>query len=154
MTKRISILLALLAATSLACGSEDAARGDTGGGHHHAGPGEHDHFSQGMRRSTDQGLYEVAFYSDPAPPAVGENAFTLSIYEASGAPITGARVTVTPSMPSHGHGSDADPIVSEPGAGVYEVSNVMLQMMGVWQIDIEVETEAGLDLARFAFDVQ
>jgi YtkA-like len=153
MTMRLSILLALLAASSLACGSEDA--GSTGGpGHQHSEGGEHDHFSQGMRRATDQGLYEVTLYSDPAPPAVGTNTFTLGVTGSDGASLTGATVSVTPSMPSHGHGSNADPVVIEEGAGVYHVENVVLQMMGIWQFDIVVETEAGPDLVRFTFDIK
>lgn len=152
MTTRLSILLALFAATNLACGSEDG--GSAGHGHQHGEDGEHDHYTPGMKRLTDQGLYEVAFYSDPGPPAVGGNTLQLGISDAAGKMLTGATISVTPSMPSHGHGSNAEPVVVEEGGGVYHVDNVVLQMMGIWQFDIVVETpESGADLARFSFDV-
>jgi hypothetical protein len=152
MTKRISICLALCATLALGCGTEGGS--PPADDHHHSGDGEHDHYAPGMQRESADGLYFISFYSDPAPPGVGANVFTLGLTDSAGAAVEGALISVDPTMPGHGHGSDRVPVVEEDGAGIYRVTNVSLQMLGIWQIDISIEGEAGTDTVAFRFDAQ
>jgi len=151
MKRHISILVAALCLATVGCGG-DSGEPD-GHGHHHSGDGEHDHYTPGMERLTDAGLFEVAFYSEPAP-TVGLHQFMLSIRDAmTEAPVEGATIAVDLSMPDHGHGSDRVPVVEVDGPGIYRVENVSLHMMGIWQIDLTIEAEAGTDTVTFRFDV-
>ncbi|WP_373048683.1 FixH family protein [Vulgatibacter sp.] len=152
--KKLPVLLALLAATSFACGSESETEADHG--HQHGGGGEHDHYTPGMQRLTEDGLYEVTLYSDPGPPEMGLNVFTLGLADAAGAPVTGATVTVVPFMTAHGHGSDRDPVVTEEvdSPGTYTATDVSLTMLGVWDLEIGVDGAEGSDVVHFRFDVQ
>ena len=153
MTKRYPFLLALLATLTLACGTGSADGGQEPHDHKHGGDGEHDHYQPGMTRTSEQELYSIAFYSDPGPPAVGLNVFRLGIADAAGTAVEGALVTVDLSMPGHGHGSDRNPVVEEEAAGVYRVEQASLTMLGIWQIDVTIEAEAGTDTVSFRFDV-
>jgi len=153
MTKRFPMLAALLATLALACGTGSGDGHDTGG-HQHGGDEDHDHYTPGMLRTSEQGLYVVAFYSDPGPPAKGLNTFRLGITDQAGTAIEGASITVDLTMPSHGgHGSDRTPVVEEEAPGIYRVEQASLTMIGVWQVDITIEHEVvGLDTVTFRFD--
>jgi hypothetical protein len=151
MAMRFSTLLIVLALAASGCGGEASDGHDTG--HQHSGSGEHDHYMPGMTRWSQHELYQVSFYSTPAPPALGINVFQLGIRDVDGRSVEGATVTVDLSMPAHGHGSDRVPVVEEEDGGVYRVENVSLSMMGIWQIDITIEAEAGTDTVTFRFDV-
>lgn len=148
------LLLALaLGASSTGCGSDDGSSGHDSG-HEHVEEGEHDHYVAGMSRTSEAGAFDVSFRSEPGPPAMGLNVFTLGIALPDGTPATGADVEVTPSMPSHGHGSDRTPSVSETAPGVYRVENVSLQMMGIWEIAIDITADGTTDSVAFRFEIQ
>ena len=80
------------------------------------------------------GTYTVDACASPAPPVRGENAFAFAITTAAGAPATGLTVSVQPWMPDMGHGSPTTPTVTDLGNGVYQVTNVVFQMGGLWQL--------------------
>ena len=68
-------------------------------------------------------------------PARGENAFTFLITDAAtGAAVDGLTVAVQPWMPDMGHGSPATPTVTAPATGLYDVTNCVFTMGGVWQL--------------------
>jgi RND family efflux transporter MFP subunit len=77
--------------------------------------------------------------SEPNPPNKGSNVFRIKLTDASGAPISGAEVTVTffmPAMPAMGMAAMRTPVVlSDKGNGVYEGSGV-LGSGGTWQTTI------------------
>jgi len=77
--------------------------------------------------------------SDPGPPIKGTNNMTVEVTDASGAPVDGAKLTVTPFMPDHGHGSSVVPTVAASGGGKYVVSNVYLVMAGLWRVTFSVQ---------------
>ena len=153
MSKPFGLLLLFVALLAAGCGSETTPGDEHGDHHHHSGTGEHDHYMPGMDRPTVDGLYEVALYSDPKPTQGEIHELQLSITDRDGAALTNARVTVDVHMPDHGHGSDREPSVEETPGGVYAVGNVSLYMMGIWQIDITIEADAGVDAVSFRFDV-
>jgi RND family efflux transporter MFP subunit len=77
--------------------------------------------------------------SDPNPPRKGSNVFRVKLTDASGAPVSGAEVSVTfsmPAMPAMGMGAMRTPVaLSDKGNGVYEGSG-QLENGGNWQVTI------------------
>ena len=84
-----------------------------------------------------QGNVELS--SDPNPPHKGSNVFRVKLTDASGAPISGAEVSVTffmPAMPAMGMASTRTPVtLSDKGNGLYEGSG-KLENGGTWQVTI------------------
>jgi RND family efflux transporter MFP subunit len=87
--------------------------------------------------SAPQGSLELS--SDPTPPRKGSNVFRVKLTDASGAPISGAEVSVTffmPAMPAMGMASMRTPItLGDKGDGLYEGSG-QLESGGTWQVTI------------------
>jgi len=75
--------------------------------------------------------------SDPNPPHKGNNVFRVKLSDASGAPISGAEVSVTlsmPAMPEMGMAAMRTPVtLSDKGSGLYEGSG-QLGSGGTWQV--------------------
>ena len=89
----------------------------------------------------------------PAPPAQGNNDWTLQINatSAGAAPVVGAQIQVTPYMPAHMHTSPIKAVVTDKGNGLYELTPVNLWMPGVWQTTISVVSASGTDNATYSF---
>jgi hypothetical protein len=116
-----------------------------------------DAYAAGMEKQGAEGKLRVRLVEgDPAPPAKGENTWTIQVLDAAGAPVSGATLTVTPRMPDHGHGSGVVPSVMDLGTdGEYEISAIDLAMAGLWEVTILVTTGAGeSDTVKFAFCVE
>jgi Cu(I)/Ag(I) efflux system membrane fusion protein/cobalt-zinc-cadmium efflux system membrane fusion protein len=77
--------------------------------------------------------------SDPTPPRKGSNVFRVKLTDASGAPTSGAEVSVTflmPAMPAMGMAAMRIPVtLSDKGNGLYEGSG-QLESGGTWQVTI------------------
>jgi len=111
-----------------------------------------DTFGVGLRKTTASGVVVSLAEAKPAPPAKGDNYFTLRITDASGAPIDDATVSVLPYMPDHGHGSALKSTVTSVGSdGRYTVSRMYLPMAGYWEITFTVTRAAATEEARFGF---
>ncbi len=135
------LLLGALAATS--CGKQ---RGGTAAAANQYRPG--------MVARTEEGLFSIAFTSEPGPPRMGMNTLTLQISDTAAAPVSGAFIKVSPYMPAHGHGSNSQPAIFETAPGLYRAELVELQMMGHWTITVTVNTIESSDAATFDFEVQ
>jgi len=81
----------------------------------------------------------VELSSDPTTPRKGSNVFRVKLTDASGAPISGAEVSVTffmPAMPAMGMAAMRTPFtLSDKGNGLYEGSG-QLESGGTWQVTI------------------
>ena len=77
--------------------------------------------------------------SDPSPPRKGSNVFRVKLTDSSGAPISGAEVSVTffmAAMPEMGMAAMRTPVtLSEKGGGMYE-GRGKLDSGGTWQVTI------------------
>ena len=83
----------------------------------------------------DLGLLAIAVRTSPQPPTQGLIEVQLTVTNAaSGEPVDGLSVSMTPFMPSMGHGSSVIPTVKASGKGKYLLSNVVLQMAGEWEL--------------------
>jgi nitrogen fixation protein FixH len=72
----------------------------------------------------------------PDPPTTGQNAMSVTVKDAAGAPVAGCAVTVDPQMPMMGHGSSETAVVTDNGDGTYAATPVTLQMPGEWVITV------------------
>ena len=74
------------------------------------------------------------------PSVVGDNTLTLELRDASGDPLEGATVKVSPWMPAHGHGS-ADVMLEERDPGRYVGERVYFNMPGIWELRIHIDAD-------------
>jgi Cu(I)/Ag(I) efflux system membrane fusion protein/cobalt-zinc-cadmium efflux system membrane fusion protein len=81
----------------------------------------------------------VELTTEPSPPRKGGNVIRAKLSEASGAPISGAEVSVTffmPAMPAMGMAAMRTPVtLSDKGNGLYEAS-AQLDSGGTWQVTV------------------
>ena len=93
----------------------------------------------GSASGTNASQGNVELSSDPTPPRKGSNVFRVKLTDASGAPVSGAEVSVTffmPAMPAMGMASMRTPVtLSDKGNGLYEGSG-QLDNGGTWQVTI------------------
>src|SRR5262245_8207997 len=77
--------------------------------------------------------------TDPIPPRRGSNVVRVKLSDASGAPLSGAEVSVTffmPAMPAMGMAAMRTPVtLADKGNGMYEAS-AQLDSGGTWQVTI------------------
>jgi hypothetical protein len=160
----LSVLPLLVTIGAVACSSPSSTSGDAPDG---AGPsvsadaagckdytGPLETYSAGMTRPGDSGALKFQLVSaTPPPPATQNMTWTLKITDSTGQPVTGA--TFSPAiktwMPQHTHGSTAVPMAVEKGDGVYEIDNLYLYMIGVWQVTFYVKSGTTTDKTTFAF---
>ena len=90
--------------------------------------------------------------SSPAPPARGRNTWTVKLLDASGKPVTGAKIAVTAFMPAHGHSSPTTPIMTPAGDG-YSIGPISLFMPGLWEVTVDAEAAGIRDSTVFSFCV-
>jgi YtkA-like len=87
--------------------------------------------------NTPQGNVELS--SDPTTPRKGSNVFRVKLTDASGAPISGAEVSMTffmPAMPAMGMASMRVPVtLRDKDNGFYEGTG-QLENGGTWQVTI------------------
>jgi hypothetical protein len=84
--------------------------------------------------SANKALKFVLVQSDPAPPARGNDTWTLHVTNASGQAMANLGLSVQTLMPEHGHGSSVTPTITDKGVGDYTVTPLYLFMPGVWRI--------------------
>jgi len=76
-------------------------------------------------------------------PAKGTNVWTVRITDvATGAPLAGATITVTPRMPDHPNHATLVVHVNEIEPGTYDLDPVYLWMAGLWNVKFEIQPSA------------
>lgn len=116
-----------------------------------------DTFVVGLEKMGAMGTLDFKLMSiAPAPPARGDNDWTLQVFGLSsgvvGAPVDGATINVTPYMPAHMHSPAVTAAVTPTGmAGEYRLSPVNMWMQGVWEVTIRATTATTSDRAVYKF---
>jgi len=82
-------------------------------------------------------------------PKAGDNALTISLSDAQGKPITGAKITTSVAMTSMDMGT-THPAVTEKGGGKY-TTTATFSMAGPWRVKVKV-TPPGQNPQTKAFD--
>ncbi len=145
-------LVATLGITMVACGDDDH------GNHNHADAAavscaqetRADPYVAGMEAMGANGYKVVLMTSDPAPPAKGDNVWTLQVMATGDAPVDGATVGVVPFMPDHGHGTPITATVTGTGSnGEYGATPVNLWMPGYWEVTVNIDDGGTTDTAVF-----
>lgn len=145
-------------ALMVGCGGEEASNNDHD--HEHQNHENHDAnnasdvdvYADGlMKMGHNENFHVMLMGADPAPPDVGDNVWTIRVMDTDDNPVDGAKVTVTPFMPAHGHGtSPADFTGTFTENGTYEVGPMDLFMPGKWETTVKVEGESE-DMVTFTF---
>jgi hypothetical protein len=91
---------------------------------------------QAVQTLTSQNGAYTFYVCAIAAPAVGFDSFTYLVTDQSGAPQDGLTLAVQPWMPYMGHGSpgNGNATGTPSGVGQYQISNVVFQMAGEWQL--------------------
>lgn len=104
-----------------------------------------------LEKPSASGRYAVALVPPAVAPAINQvHSWTVKLRDASGAPVTGAMVTVGGGMPQHGHGFPTRPRVTrEVEDGTYLVEGMKFSMPGWWNIKFDIQGAAGDDKVAF-----
>lgn len=109
------------------------------------------HFDESLTMLTDKKLFSLEMVIPAKQLSMGVNTVEIIVHHASGGDVPQAELTVTPWMPSMGHGVMQKPVVTERGGGLYSVDNVVLSMTGHWQLQVKVAKDDKEDTAVFNF---
>lgn len=112
-----------------------------------------DTFVIGLDKPGTAGMLDFKLMAaSPAPPAQGNNTWTVKVSTmAGGTAVPGATIQVTPYMPAHMHTSPIKATVTDKGDGTYTLAPVNLWMPGVWETTLQVTSPSGADSAMFRF---
>jgi hypothetical protein len=110
-----------------------------------------DNLDLALEKPTAAGLYTAAIAPQATPVTVGPmHAWTVTILNPSGAPVTDAKIAINGGMPQHGHGLPTAPRVTKDlGGGRYLVEGVKFNMRGWWTLDLAIEGPKGADTVTF-----
>jgi hypothetical protein len=93
----------------------------------------------------------VWVFSEPNPPIRGSNTFEAFITDASGQPVTDAKISFDIDMTNMSHGKNVVEAKSM-GEGHYS-SKVSFLMPGTWRVIVAVDRAGQASTVRFDFDV-
>jgi YtkA-like len=98
-----------------------------------------------------QKRFKVAYVSSVSPIVPGKLArWVIEVRDPQNAPVDGADLQFSASMPGHMHGLPTEPKLSKRlGNGKYELSGVQFQMSGWWIIKLAVRKANMSDSAEF-----
>ncbi len=104
-----------------------------------------------MTTATGAFTIDLSLRGDALAPGV--NSVDLAVRDKAGKGVGGAKVVVTPWMPSQGHGVWDKPEVTEQGGGKYHVENIKIALEGRWELKVSIRSGAVEDRAVFPFSV-
>src|SRR5205085_1021002 len=71
-----------------------------------------DTYTPNLTKKSVLGAYQIVLAkSDPGPPAIGTNTWTIKVEDASGNPMPNPALRVLPFMPDHGHGTSVRAVI-------------------------------------------
>lgn len=142
MSCSVWTVLALMAtgASAVACGSSDSPPAESRPDEVCANETRADPYSAGETFEGTQGVTISLVDSDPAPPALGDNTWTLDVKDSTGAEIADATITAKQEMVDHGHGGSKTIHVTSLGGASYKAAPVNFNMQGYWENEFTVKT--------------
>jgi len=156
--RSLHLLVAVLPAVALGCGGSGNAGPDADiTTYDCAADTRAQTYVAGLEVKGESGKLDFKLMdADPAPPARGNNTWTLQIDAMSnnvvGSGVAGATMVATPFMPDHGHGTPIKVEITDQGGGMYQLTPVNLWMPGYWETTLTVTTSsAGADTAVYKF---
>ncbi|KGJ03173.1 YtkA-like [Paracoccus halophilus] len=108
-----------------------------------------------LTATSDAGLYRAELLPEAMPIPINiMQAWTLTLTDAAGIPVEGARIAITGGMPAHGHGLPTAPgVTADLGDGRYRIEGLHFSMTGVWALGFGVMASPGADRIIFRFDI-
>lgn len=80
----------------------------------------------------------------PSPPERGSNTWTIKVSSnGSSEKLEGCEIDLVPFMPEHGHGSPKQPDTIDLGDGIYQVTDIVFTMPGLWSMEFTVACNNG-----------
>jgi len=161
--KRILFVVAALFFLMAGCAAQEQQTGGQMEGmaeeHGHGDAEEHGHddvkvtkhFDDSLTKLTENSLYSLELVVPDKYLKMGVNTVEIIVHHATGGDVAQAELTVTPWMPSMGHGVMQKPVITERGGGLYSADNVVLSMTGHWQMKVKVDRDGKADTAVFDF---
>jgi len=101
-------------------------------------------YSAGATFEGTNGVKISLMDSAPAPPALGNNTWTLDVKDSAGAAIADATIAAEQFMVDHGHPGAKAIGITSLGGGSYEAKPVNFNMSGYWETTFTV-TSAGVE---------
>ena len=142
--KRAMLILMILGLVSwTGCATTQTAKDDGG---MHAPMTQH--YEDSIFKVTENGEFSVEVLFPDKKVEMGVNNVDLIIHNKNDMDVTGARITVTPWMPSMGHGVMEKPVVNEKGGGLYNVKNVIFSMTGDWELRLDIASGSNTDSVK------
>jgi hypothetical protein len=153
--RRIVLSLALVA--SACSGGGGAPDADEGLACATSGRGET--YVVGLEHVGEGGLLDFKLMSaTPAPPAFNDNTWIIQLNMMTGGvvgdPATGARITVTPFMPDHQHGTGIRATVEPLPGGQYRLAPVNMWMAGLWEVTLDATVGTVRDRVVYRFCIR
>ncbi len=102
-------------------------------------------FVAGLSKTGEASYLVALMDSNPAPPAKGDNIWSMELSDPDGNPLAGLDIDVSAYMPDHGHYSLAVPTITDDGAGAYTIDPVNLFMPGYWEITLHLLDPVDVD---------
>lgn len=104
-----------------------------------------------LTRPTAKGQYVAAIKSLAMPvPTNKIHSWEVRVTQASGQPVTGARITVDGGMPQHRHGLPTKPRVTrELDDGRYLIEGMKFSMDGWWELKLDIAGPQGSDQVTY-----
>ena len=138
-SSRLTVLMAAMSGVLAACGSTSDPSSSQPAAGKCVNETRAEPFSAGVTFEGTHGVSVSLMDSNPAPPAQGDNKWTLEVKE-SGTEIADATITAEQKMVDHGHPGSKRIGVTSLGAGSYEATPVNFNMAGYWTTTFHVKT--------------
>ena len=139
----MKLLLPLVLIGLVACGGDDddddgADGADAGINCDFVMEGQ-DTYAPGLEKIGAGGYTVRLMSATPAPPAKGDNDWTIEVLDDTSTATDGLDIDVKPFMPLHGHGTPIPAEVTAGGApGTYNLNPVNMFMPGIWEITLDI----------------
>jgi len=104
---------------------------------------------------SQSGHYRVSYASRLEPIAINRlHQWVLTVTDAAGEPVDGARIRISGGMPAHDHGLPTEPRVVEAlGDGRYLLDGVRFHMHGAWEVVLQLEADGTRDTVVITLDL-
>jgi len=105
-------------------------------------------------QSSEKGALQLELVLAGRELKFGPNSLDIVVRDQAGRGVEGAQLSVTPWMPTMGHGVWEKAYVQERGGGNYHVDNVVIIMNGLWELKLAIKKGDLEDRGVFSYAVE
>ena len=111
-------------------------------------------YAQGIEVKQKAGAYNVEVRLDKNPAVVGDNSMEAQVSDASGKPVTDAKVMVSYSMPAMSGMPAMNYKTAALLTGAKYAATLNLPMSGSWNVAVKIAKDGKTSTVRFNLDAQ